>query len=92
MMTIKIPVRKRGQLTLPAKLRKAYHIDEGDIVEVEMTEEGILIRPKKLVDSSQAWFWSSKWQHGEKEAEEDIKKGRTKMYESIDEMLKDLKR
>ncbi len=92
MMTIKIPVRKRGQLTLPAKLRKTFHIDEGDIVEAEVTEEGILIRPKKLVDSSQAWFWSAKWQHGEKEAEEDIKKGHVKTYKSIDEMLKDLKR
>lgn len=91
-MTIKIPVRKRGQLTLPAKLRRACHIDEGDVVEAEVTPEGILIRPKKLVDSAQAWFWSEKWQRGEREVEEDIKKGRTKTYSSIDEMLKDLKK
>jgi AbrB family looped-hinge helix DNA binding protein len=91
-MTVKIPVRKRGQLTLPSKLRKACHIDEGDIVEAEVTEEGILIRPKKLIDSAQAWFWSAEWQRGERVAEEDIKKGRTKTYKSIDEMLKGLKR
>lgn len=91
-MTVKISVRKRGQLTLPAKLRKACQIDEGDIVEAEVTDEGILIRPKKLIDSAQAWFWSAEWQRGEREAEEDIKKGRTKTHGSIDEMLKGLKR
>lgn len=90
-MAVSIPVRKKGQLTLPVKIRKACHIEEGDIVEAEVTDEGILIRPKKLIDATQAWFWQKEWQAGERKAEEDIEKGRVKTYQSIDEMLKDIK-
>ena len=48
--------------------------------------------PKKLVDKSQAYFWTKRWQEGEKEADEDIKAGRVKTFESVDELIKDLDR
>ena len=46
--------------------------------------------PKKLVDKSQAYFWTRRWQEGEREAAEDIKAGRVKTFDSIDELIKDL--
>jgi len=46
--------------------------------------------PKKLVDKSQAYFWTKRWQKGEKEAAEDIKAGRVKTFDSVDELIKDL--
>jgi len=46
--------------------------------------------PKKLVDKSQAYFWTKKWQEGERAAAEDIKAGRVKTFESVDELIKDL--
>jgi antitoxin PrlF len=46
--------------------------------------------PKKLVDKSQAYFWTKRWQKGEKETAEDIKAGRVKTFESADELIKDL--
>ena len=46
--------------------------------------------PKKLVDKSQAYFWTKRWQKGEKEAAEDIKAGRVKTFNSADELIKDL--
>jgi hypothetical protein len=46
--------------------------------------------PKKLVDKNQAYFWTKKWQEGEKEAAEDIKAGRVKTFDSIDKFIKDL--
>lgn len=85
-----VPIRKRGQLTLPASARKKFNIDEGDVMEAEMTSEGILLKPKKLIDASQTWFWSKEWQAGEKEAEYDIKKGRVKKYEDVDELIDNL--
>ena len=40
----------------------------------------------------QAWFWSERWQKGEKQADLDIKNNRvSKQYCSADEFLKDLK-
>jgi hypothetical protein len=35
-----------------------------------------VLKVKKLVDKEQAWFWTNRWQQGEKEAEEDICAGR----------------
>jgi hypothetical protein len=46
--------------------------------------------PKKLVDKSQAYFWTKKWQEGEREAEEDIKAGRVKAFDSVEEVISDL--
>ena len=46
--------------------------------------------PKKLVDKSQAYFWTRRWQEGEREADEDIKAGRVKTFDSVDELIRDL--
>jgi len=46
--------------------------------------------PKKLVDKSQAYFWTKWWQDAERKADEDIKAGRVKTFESVDELTKDL--
>jgi antitoxin MazE len=67
-------------------------IEEGDIVEIKVEEERAVLMPKKLVDKSQAYFWTKRWQKAEKEAAEDIKAGRVKTFESVDELVKDLDR
>jgi len=46
--------------------------------------------PKKLVDKSQAYFWTKRWQEAEKEADEDIRAGRVKVFGSVDELIEDL--
>jgi AbrB family looped-hinge helix DNA binding protein len=83
-------VRPRGQITLPREVREAARIEEGDPVEIENTAEGILLRPKKLIDADQAWFWTRPWQTGEREASDDIARGRVKAFESDEEFLASL--
>ena len=46
--------------------------------------------PKKLVDKSQAYFSTKKWQEAEREADGDIKAGRVKTFDSVEELVKDL--
>jgi hypothetical protein len=46
--------------------------------------------PKRLVDRSQAYFWTKRWQEGEREADEDIRAGRAKTFDFVDELIKDL--
>jgi hypothetical protein len=48
--------------------------------------------PKKLVDKSQAYFWTRKWQEGEREADEDMKAGRVKDFDSVEELIGDLEK
>ena len=41
---MEIIVRKRGQITIPAHLRKKYRIEEGERLEVIETKDGILFK------------------------------------------------
>jgi AbrB family looped-hinge helix DNA binding protein len=61
-----VKVSKNFQITLPVKVRNEVHIKEGDIMEVEVIEDGILLKPKEIIDRAQAWFWTKEWQEEEK--------------------------
>jgi AbrB family looped-hinge helix DNA binding protein len=89
-MPVYSKVTRHGQITLPASVRKELGIEEGDLVEIEVVDEKAVLIPKKLVDKSQAYFWTKRWQDGEKEADEDIKAGRVRTFDSVEELIKDL--
>jgi len=82
---------RNGQITIPASVRKELGVEEGDLVEIEVVDEKAVLIPKRLVDKNQAYFWTKKWQDAEKEADEDIRAGRIKVFDSVEELIKDLK-
>ena len=82
-----IQVRKKAQVTLPQSVRQALNIEEGDFLSVKVQDGEIVLRVKKLVDKEQAWFWSRRWQEGEREAEEDISAGRIHSFDSAREAI-----
>jgi hypothetical protein len=55
-------------------------------------DDHAVMKRKKLADKSQAYFWAEDWRKGEAEAEADIKAGRTKTFDSVEELLEDLNR
>jgi antitoxin MazE len=81
---------RHGQITIPASVRKELGVEEGDLVEIEVVDEKAVLIPKRLVDKNQAYFWTKKWQDVEKEADEDIRAGRVKVFDSVEELIKDL--
>jgi AbrB family looped-hinge helix DNA binding protein len=83
-------LRAKGQLTLPEDIRKAAHLEEGDLLEAELTPDGILLRPQKLIDATQAWFWSPEWQAGEREADADLAAGHLETFTSDQEFVEAL--
>jgi antitoxin PrlF len=87
MKKIRTTIRAKGQITIPAEVREAARLAEGDSIEVTMTADGILLKPHKLIDSTQAWFWEPAWQAREREADADLTAGRTTRQESSDEFL-----
>lgn len=86
-----VKIQKNKNITLPMWLIHRFRVQIGDFVRLEETKDGILMKPAKLIDPSQAYFWTKEWQEGEKEAEEDIRKGRVKKLKSVKALMDDLK-
>jgi len=81
-------LRPKGQLTLPAEIRQALHVDEGDEIDLEVTQDGVVVMVAlKTIPADQVWFWTEEWQAGEREASEHIAAGRTTAFATPEEML-----
>jgi antitoxin PrlF len=79
-------------LVLPEKIRQAAGLTEGDVVYLEVIDEGeagLHVRLGKI-DPDQAWFWTPEWQAGERQADEDYAVGRFTRYYSDEEFLASL--
>src|ERR1700674_4777571 len=80
-------LRAKGQVTLPEEIRNAAHLEAGDLLEAELTDEGILLRPQKVIDASQAWFWTPEWQAGERQVDDQLAAGEGERFDSGGELL-----
>jgi AbrB family looped-hinge helix DNA binding protein len=86
-----LQIRENGQITLPTSIRRQTNLKAGDLLEVSVNEDGtICLIPKVAIDRSQAYFWTKRWQDGEREAEEDISAGRVKKFDNVDDLINDL--
>ncbi|MGI8878312.1 MAG: AbrB/MazE/SpoVT family DNA-binding domain-containing protein [Candidatus Limnocylindria bacterium] len=85
-----VTLRTNGQITLPAELRDRVGARTGDVFLAEVEDDALVLRPKRLVDASQAWFWTPEWQKAEREADADIKAGRVKRFRDVEELIADL--
>jgi AbrB family looped-hinge helix DNA binding protein len=87
-----VKVKHNFQITLPSGLRKKCHIAEGDYVDVDVHEGGLFIKPVKMIDADQAYFWTRQWRKEEAEADRDIAEGRmVGPFDNIADALKALK-
>lgn len=86
-----LKVKRHFQITLPSHLRKILNIQEGDFIEAEIKDAKIILKPRKLIDATQSWFWSKQWQKGEKQVEKDIREGKVSpVFKTAKELIKDL--
>ncbi len=92
--TMVVSVGAGGGLTLPEQIRQAAGIVEGDLVYVEIREDGaggLQVQLRKIAPD-QAWFWTPEWQAKEREADEDRAAGRVSRFTSEGELLTALQR
>ena len=71
-----IKVLRHGQITLPKELREVLGVKEGDILEAEMKENQVVLKPKTLID---------KIPESESELSE---QGKTKIREALEDYEK----
>lgn len=77
-------IRRKGQVTIPRKVREAAQLEEGAEVEFVVLREGVLMRRRVTVtiDPEQAWFWTPEWQERMAAAQTDLDAGRSAVFES----------
>jgi AbrB family looped-hinge helix DNA binding protein len=89
-----MPMTKIGpkhQVTIPREVFKKLRLEVGDYLDVEATEEGILMVPKKLVPKDEAWFHTKEWQEKEREADAAIAQGEvSKPFATVEALMEHL--
>ncbi len=86
----RISVQKRNLISLPKDVREKLNIGEGDVLDVRIEGNKIVMEPYKLIPSSQAYFWTQKTQNDMVEAKRDKESGRTREFNNIDEFMEGL--
>lgn len=87
-----VTMQGRGTVALPAAVRKRYRLDEpGAQVEITEREDGVLeLRPTVAVPATEAWFWTERWQTGEREVDAHVQGGEIVVSETVEDLLADL--
>jgi AbrB family looped-hinge helix DNA binding protein len=50
-----VKIKRFSQVTLPPDVRKRFNLNEGDYLEAEATDEGILLKPVAVIERKKAW-------------------------------------
>jgi len=86
-------ISPQGQIRIPKKIMQSLGILQGDYVEVCIENEQIVLKPRKLIDPSQGWYWTKEWQKVEADADHDIKDDRlSPKFQTAEEGSKWLKK
>jgi len=88
----RVTVRDKAQITLPAEVRNALHVQSGDDVEfgIDRASGAVTVTGLKTIPADQAWFWTEEWQQGEAEATADYAAGRAESFDSAEAFLRSL--
>jgi AbrB family looped-hinge helix DNA binding protein len=88
MAEVLLQIRSNGQVTLPVSVQRQAHLKEGDTLAVIVESDGVLrLIPKILVDRTQAYFWTERWQAGEQEAQACLETDRVQRFDNVDDAL-----
>ena len=65
-------ISPQGQIRIPKKFMKSLGLDMGDYLAVEIKNGHLLLKPRKLIDPNQGWYWTKEWQKNEADADKNI--------------------
>jgi len=85
-------VRRMAQLTLPAEVRRALNVQEGDYLEATIVKEGVLLKPVAMVERERAWQRIADLKSRVRDLKPDPSKSDTEAEEEIAEMVKEFRR
>ena len=72
-MDVIMKISPQGQIRIPKKIMQSLGILQGDYFEVCIENDQIVLKPRKLIDPSQGWYWTKEWQKVETDVDNEIK-------------------
>lgn len=92
-MATVMKISPQGQIRIPKKFLKLLGIETGDYIEAVIENNQIALKPRKLIDPSQGWFWETEWRKAEAEVDQQIERGEiSPKFHTAEEGLKWLKK
>ncbi len=86
-------ISPQGQIRIPKNVMNSLGIMKGDYIEVDVEGGEIILKPRKLIDPLQGWYWTKEWQRMETEVVEQIQKDElSPMFRTAEEGIKWLKK
>jgi AbrB family looped-hinge helix DNA binding protein len=71
-MSTIMKISPQGQIRIPKKVMQRLNIVPGDYVEVDVENGHAVLKPRKLIDPNQGWYWTREWQASEAEVDEEV--------------------
>ena len=65
-------ISPQRQIRIPKKIMQMLNIEIGDFIEIDVKEHEIVLKPRKLIDPSQGWYWTKEWQTMESEVDKQV--------------------
>jgi len=74
-MSTVMKISPQGQIRIPKNVMKSLNIIPGDYVEVDIECDHAVLKPRKLIDPTQGWYWTKEWQKNEAEVDKEMENG-----------------
>jgi AbrB family looped-hinge helix DNA binding protein len=92
-MATVMKISPQGQIRIPKKFMAMLGLEEGDYIEAMLEGDHIALKPRKMIDPLQGWYWTKEWQDVEKEVDGEVKRGEVSpSFQTAEEGLEWLKK
>jgi len=82
-------ISPQGQIRIPKKVLETLQIVPGDYVEVDVENGQAVLKPRKLIDPTQGWYWTREWQKMECEVDQEMEDEKSsELFQTAEEGLK----
>lgn len=85
-----VVVQQRGLVRL-GEARRILGVKDGDTLHMLIENGRIVLVPVDLVPKSERYLQSSAWAEGLRAAVDDVRAGRVKTFDHVDDLMKDLR-
>ncbi len=75
-MSAIMKISPQGQIRIPKSVMNALKIIPGDYIEVDIENNHAVLKPRKLIDPTQSWYWTKEWQKTEAEVDDELENGK----------------